>query len=117
MKNLTKTFLALAMLLLLMCFSSCGSNNPIVGKWEASLDDGIVTLDLVSDGTYTATNQDGNIQEGTYMIEEDKITINSTIHLEDPAEGRYTATFTYKMSGNELTLTNDENNSIVFIRK
>ena len=65
----------------------------IVGKWS----DGDEVYEFTASGKYTCTDEDGDVERGTYTKSGDKAILTD--------EDGFEATYTYKIKGDKLTLT------------
>ena len=78
MKRILSLFLTTAILLTL---TACGSKDELAGTWSAELEyDGVITWTFDGKGKCTMENSYME-QEGTYSIDGDQLTVESTLHL------------------------------------
>ena len=108
--------LCLVAVMLMSSFASCGNKRKFVGTWEELDEDGEVSSDgvtfvLANDGTGSA-KQDGMTASVTWSVEKDKLFI--TLSMCGVTE---TEEYTYKFSGNKLTLTDQDGEQTVYRKK
>jgi hypothetical protein len=106
--QLTKITLA-AILALAIAFNltSCdGGKSALVGRWEASEGYSSIDLELLSDGTGIGDNKAGI----TWKVEKDRFYMTKSFSGE-------ALSFSYKISGSVLTLTDDNGDVLKFSKK
>ena len=96
----------LAIVMLTSLLSACSADKKFVGTWNEV--DGGETMVLASDGTGSIT-EDGMSGSVNWHLDGDKVFL--TISLCGMAE---TTEFTYKFSGDTLTLTDEYGDSSVY---
>jgi hypothetical protein len=99
--KMVKSRIFIALILGAVLLSACASTKAetaIIGKWDRG---GAVT-EFKNDGTVIVTTTDGSVINGTYTFTDSK-----TLQLSMPAENGGTAAFTVSITGDTLTLSND----------
>ena len=97
----------IAVVVLVTCavflLTACGGSS-IVGKWKDEPTGKLITMDFKDDGTLKITTL-SNSGTVNYRIDGDKIIMDN---------GK---TWTFRLEGNKLTLTTDNDNSLDFVRE
>ncbi len=96
--------IAITVVILLSTLAACGG-NALLGKWEDP--DGVV-LELKSDGKFVISAMGMSI-EGTFEQKGNQLTLAAT-DLGEPL------TFTYAVSGDKMTLTDEDGTTTDFTR-
>ena len=95
-----KAIVLIIVVVVILSQTACGGSNDLVGAWEkADNNAGFSGFTLHSDGT-------GNVgsRQITWSVKGDRMTWTDLGN----ADSEYNAEFTYKLSGNALTLTHIE---------
>jgi len=99
--------IVLVLVFLLSTIAACGGGNPLLGKWED--EDGMI-IEFKDDNTFTIGAMEMVIMEGTYTMSGNQVTLSM------PDEGEDVA-LTYSVSGDKLSLTDPDGETITFTKK
>ena len=106
----TKTIL-IALILGLVAFWGCDDNSTgpsgssIIGSWEKQIEEIMLTVSFLDNGTFTTTAVEGDGVSGTYTLSGDEITFIDDVCGED-IEGNYI----YSIGNDKLTFSLIEDN-------
>ena len=79
-----KIFLSIVLATCLCILTACGKTSDLVGKWEGKTNDGLTTIfEFKKDGKVIYSNEFGFESNGTYKIDNDKVTISLELWSED----------------------------------
>ena len=92
--------------LMIISLSACSSNNAIIGEWAFEENIGIKAFTFRKDGTFSIPGYSTGVDtNGTYKIEEDKL----TMEIVRDGEVINPTTFVFKLEKDTLTITDPEN--------
>lgn len=106
MKRFSVLIAALAFVLVFFC--ACGEKREIYGTWTSTADTAAELV--ISENGSASLEIDGLRLEGTYVIENNIITLFVT----DPNGQQHTISALFELSDEELILTNAQGQSEVF---
>jgi hypothetical protein len=118
--NLVAGLLLIAVILLMSCsFSGCDRNQvgDITGQWLEKDEGNVLTFN--EDNTMSLENQTGLLATGTYSIEGTEDELSITMELtgtENSGYGEQVITQDISVTGDTLTLTDEQDRQYYFLR-
>lgn len=106
MKRFSTLIVTVAFILVFFC--ACGEKREIYGKWTSV--SATATELIISEDGKASLEIDGLLLEGTYIIENNVL----TLFLTDPSGEEHTIPAIFELTDDELILTNSQGQSEVF---